>query len=112
MTGDVVCYLVDGRYLYLWDGRPVAYVAEGRVYAYDGRQLGWLENGWLYDRGNQPALFSSEGFGGPARPVPKPRPFRSTPQKKPAPAVRQVGLTKPTRTFDWSPGVGPAYFDQ
>ncbi|WP_295559160.1 4-fold beta flower protein [uncultured Hyphomicrobium sp.] len=113
MTGDVVCYLADGRYLFLWDGKPIAYLTEDqRVYAYDGRQLGWLENGWLYDRGYQPALFSVDATGGPGRPVRKARPIRSTPQRKPAMAVRQVGLAKAKRAFEWSGAVGPAYFAQ
>ncbi len=112
MTGDVVCHLHTDQNFYLWNGKPVAYVAEDRVFGFNGRQLGWFENGWFYDRNNQPCLFSAEATGGPARPVRKVRPVRSTPQKRPQKAVRQVGLTKPARSFDWSPIVGPAYFDQ
>jgi hypothetical protein len=112
MTGDVVCYMGDDRHFYLWDGRAIAYLAEDRVFAFDGRQLGWLDNGWLYDRGNRPSLFTVDAFGGPARPLRKARPVRTQPQRKPAKAPRQLGLIKATRTFEWSPAVGPAYFEQ
>jgi 4-fold beta-flower domain-containing protein len=112
MTGDVVCHSPEGQYFFLWDGKPVAYLAEDRVYAFSGRQLGWFENGWLYDRANRPALFTAEASGGPARPIRKARPVRSNPQRKPQKAVRQIGLTKPARSFDWSEASGTAYFEQ
>lgn len=111
-TGDVVSYLADNRHFHLWDGKAVAYLAEDRVFAFDGRQLGWLENGWLYDRANMPALFSVDAFGGPARPLRKARPVRSVAQRRPPIMVRQAGLARPRRSFEWSPVASIDYFDQ
>jgi hypothetical protein len=112
MTGDVVCHLHTDHNYYLWNGQAVAYIVDDRVFGFNGRHLGWYENGWFYDRNNQPALFSADATGGPARPVRKVRPVRSNPQRKPPKAPRQIGLTKPPRSFEWSPAIGAAYFEQ
>jgi hypothetical protein len=52
VQGDPVAYLSDDydRTIYLWDGRPVAYLYEGQhVYGFNGRHLGWFIDQVLYD---------------------------------------------------------------
>lgn len=111
-AGDACCYVVDGTHLYLWDGSPSAYIVEGRVYSFTGRQLGWFENGWLYDRSNRPALYSADARGGPVKPVRKVKPVKSVRQVRPIKSVRQVALVRPVRSLSWSPISDPAYFNQ
>ena len=46
--------------VYLWDGSPVAYTDGDNVYGFNGRHLGWFEQGILYDRYGQGIGFTSE----------------------------------------------------
>jgi len=77
-----------------------------------GRFLGYFENGWLYDRQNRPALFSSGATGGPVKPVKRVKPVKSVKQVKPLKGVRQVAPVKAIRQITWSPVSGAAYFAQ
>jgi len=49
-NGKPVAYIAeDGETIYLWDGRPVAFLSEEKVYGWNGRQLGWFANGTIFD---------------------------------------------------------------
>ncbi|WP_410522680.1 4-fold beta flower protein [Pedobacter sp. ISL-64] len=37
-------------------------------YSFNGRYLGWMQNGWFYDRQGRPSLFSNGASGGPSKP--------------------------------------------
>ena len=111
-TGTAVCHSPDGEHLYLWAGKPVAYIQDGRVYSFSGRLLGWFENGWLYDRANCPALFLPEAEGGPIKPVRKVKPVKGVRQVRPVKGVRQVTPVRPTRSLTWSSCASSAYFAQ
>ncbi len=63
--GQPICYSSDGEHLYLWDGSPIGYIDDERVFSFSGRALGWFIKGWLYDRNCNPALFSEYAEGGP-----------------------------------------------
>ena len=110
--GRATCHSPDGENLYLWNGKPVGYVDDDRIYSYRGRLLGWFLNGWVYDRSNRPALFSAAASGGPVRPVRQARPAKSARQARPARSVRQVAHVRPVRSMSWSPVAGADYFDQ
>jgi hypothetical protein len=48
--GKAVAYIADdGETIYLWDGRPVAFISGDKVYDWNGRQLGWFTNGTIFD---------------------------------------------------------------
>jgi hypothetical protein len=110
--GRATCYSTDGEYFYLWNGTPVGYLSDGRIYSFKGKVLGWFENGWLYDRHNRPALFSAEANGGPVKPVRKVKPVKSVRRVKPVKSVRQVAPVKPVRSLSWSQYADAVYFDQ
>ena len=111
-SGDAVCYAPDGQHLHLWDGTPVGYFTEGKMYSFSGRLLGWFENGWLYDRQNKPALFSADASGGPIRPVRRVAPVKGVRRVKPVKAVRQIAHVRPVRSMSWSPVANATYFSQ
>jgi hypothetical protein len=111
-TGQVVCYSPDGEHIYLWDGIPVAHVVEEKVYSFSGLLLGWFTNGWLYDRNNQPSLFSDGSGGGPARPAKHAKPAKAARQARPAKAARQAAHARPARSISWSQFSGDSYFAQ
>ena len=111
-TGQVICYSPDGEHLYLWNGTPVAHVADEKVYSFSGSLLGWFTDGWLYDQNNQPALFSKNSRGGPVRPVRQVRPVKSVRQVRPVKAVKQVAPARTVRSLAWSRFSDDSYFSQ
>ncbi len=112
-TGDAICFSRDDEHLYLWKGRPVAYLLRDRVYTFNERQLGWFENGWLYDRRNRPALFTRrDAVGGPIKPVRKVKAVKAVPAVHPVKGAKQAALGKPARSEQWSAVSGRDYFDQ
>jgi len=110
--GNATCYLPDGEHLYLWNGNPVGYIGDGRVYSFAGKVLGWFENGWLYDRSNRPALFSATASGGPVKPVRHVAPVKSVRKVRPVKGVRQVAHVRPVKSLSWSEYASVLYFQQ
>ena len=49
--GKPIAYIADDgeSTIYLWDGRPVAYLHDEHVYGFNGKHLGWYENGVVRD---------------------------------------------------------------
>ena len=49
--GDAVAYIDtnDEMNIYLWEGKPVAYVKNDSVYGFNGQHLGWLKQGIIRD---------------------------------------------------------------
>lgn len=111
-SGDATAYTPDGTNIFSWSGKPVAYLVEGKVYSFGGKLLGWFENGWLFDLGNRPALFSSGATGGPVKPVMKVKPVKSVRSVMPVKSVRSVAKVRPVRSLSWSPVSNAAYFNQ
>lgn len=111
-SGRATCYSPDGEHLYLWTGQPVGYFADDKVYSFSGRLLGWIGEGWLYDRQNRPALFSPDATGGPVRPVRQVMPVRSVRQVMPVKSVRQVAHVRPVKSLGWSSCANALYFRQ
>ena len=111
-SGRAICYSPDGEHLYLWNGRPVGYMNDGRVYSFDGHILGWVENGWLYDRQNRHALFSGDAQGGPLRPLRNVAPVKSVRHVRPVKGVRHVAPVRPIKGMNWSGFSDVSFFDQ
>lgn len=111
-SGQAVCYSPDGQHFYLWSGQPVAHLKGDKVYSFGGRLLGWFTDGWLYDRQNCPALFSSKATGGPVRPVKQVPPVKSVRAVKPVKSVTQVPHVRPVKSLSWSPHADASYFHQ
>ena len=57
----------DGQSIYLWDGRPVAYLLDEKVFAFSGRFIGWLSDGWIIDEDGKCLLFESDAVSGPRK---------------------------------------------
>lgn len=101
--GRAVAYIFDdGKSVYLYSGRPVAWLHDEYVYAYSGRYLGWIHNGWIYDRNGHPAFFTQEATGGPARPARRARPARGARGARPARGAREARPARPARSLTWS----------
>ena len=92
--GGVIAYLDnDGKSIFLWCGKPVAYLIEDNIYSYSGKHLGWLEEGWVYDHLGDDVLSSHSSFSIPNKSVRQTPPTQRFTESPPA---------KPQRTFRWS----------
>ena len=111
-TGTPTCYLDDDEHIYLWNGIPVGYLYEAKVYSFAGRQLGWFSDGWLYDRSNHPALFSEAATGGPIKPIRKIKPVKGIKKVRPIKSVRAVAIVRSVRSINWSDVSDFSYFEQ
>lgn len=50
-AGEAVAYIdtEDEFNIYLWNGDPVAYLDEQSIYGFNGKHLGWFEDGIIWD---------------------------------------------------------------
>ena len=109
--GEAIAYIDDDEQsIYLFNGKPVAWLSNERVYTYKGMYLGWYQAGWIYDRFGNPALFTTGATGGPARPVRRVRPVRSVRIARPPRGAREVAPPRPTRSMSWSTLSGVQFF--
>jgi hypothetical protein len=80
----------DDLTIYLWSGKPVAYLDDAHVYGFNGKHLGWFERGavWASD-GNAAcataAAMTSAQF----------EPFKSFKQFKPFKSFKEFSPFKP-----------------
>ena len=74
--------------IYLWDGKPVAYLDEDSVYGFNGKHLGWLKGNSIYDHDGNivaalPEAFQSSVSPAPAKSFKQFVPFKSFKEFKP-----------------------------
>ncbi|WP_369122660.1 MULTISPECIES: 4-fold beta flower protein [unclassified Pseudomonas] len=100
----------DNPAIYLYSGRPVAWISDESIYAYSGAHLGWFVDGWIRDSHGHAVLFTPDCSGGPARPARHARPARGARQARPARGARHARPARPARTTSWSPLSGDAFF--
>jgi hypothetical protein len=110
VQGRPVAYVFQGEYVYLYDGKPVAFFRDEHLYGFNGRYLGWLQNGWIFDRRGQRVFFTREATGGPARPARHARPARGARQARPARSARQARPARPACSLAWSPSSDESFF--
>jgi hypothetical protein len=67
-AGREAIFCHDGHSLYLWSGKAVAFIHDDKVYAYDGRFIGWADRGWISDEQGACLLFERDAIGGPQKP--------------------------------------------
>lgn len=109
-----VAWMVRDSYLsiYLYDGTPVAWVVDDAIYTYPGRYLGWIEDGWVWDRSGLAAFFTSEAEEAAAlnlRRMARPRGER---KPRPPLGIREVRPARPSTSPTWSPVSGELFFTQ
>ncbi|WP_264050653.1 4-fold beta flower protein [Methylobacterium flocculans] len=67
-AGNEAVFCHDGHTLYLWNGKAAAFIHDDKVYAYDGRFIGWADRGWISDEEGACLLFEHDAVGGPQKP--------------------------------------------
>lgn len=68
--------------IYLYSGRPVAWISDESIYAFSGAHLGWFIDGWIRDPHGHAVFFTPDCGGGPARPARHARPARGGQDKR------------------------------
>lgn len=98
-NGKPVAYIAsDGETIYLWDGRPVAYLVDDKVYGWHGRQLGWFQNGTVFDIYGLRA-----GFIKSKSPIAtEVEPLKAQKRLKPSRGEKQTRVIKPVLCYGYS----------
>jgi hypothetical protein len=65
-SNDAVAYIAvdDDLTIYLWGGKPVAYVDGENIYGFNGKHLGWFSRGAVYDHDGYAACATKERLAG------------------------------------------------
>jgi hypothetical protein len=109
-SGHPSVYSEDGVHLFTFSGSAVGYIEKDSVYAYNGRHLGWIEDGWIRDHAGEGVFFTDDATGGPEKSVRSPVPLRKVKHVKPKKEVRQLRPVKAQKTRTWSRALGEAFF--
>ena len=99
--GNAIAYLdfADEKTVYLWDGTPVAHIEnENCLYSFNGRHIGWYEDGVIWDLSGKKA-----GFNKTTVPVfAKFEPFKSFKKFKPFKSFTEIAKMKPLKSSNLS----------
>jgi hypothetical protein len=94
---------------YLWsEGEPVAYMDEDSLYGFNGKHLGWLQNGAVYDHEGNVVAATAARFQDPVHPPP-PKGYK---QYKPYKDYKEYRPYKPALNTTWSTMTVRAFFLQ
>ena len=109
-SGDPIAYMEDGQHIYLFSGRPVAFLSGDAVYLFSGKHIGWFEDGWIRDKKGKVVFFTSDASGGPIKPVKRMKPVKGMKHVKPVKGVKQMKSMKRIKAFSWSDLSGEQFF--
>lgn len=101
-AGDAIAYSDDGEHIYLFTGKPVAYLDSDAVYSNDGDQRGWFADGWIRDKGGRCVAFSNRAVEGPFRPPMHAKPEKGVRQPRPLKATQDPRTLHPIYSNAWS----------
>lgn len=98
--GQAVAYLDtdDEATIFLWSGRPVAYVSLKSVYGFNGKHLGWLDQGVFYDHAGYCVGF----FKNSTLTLTQLEPLKSTKQLRPPKSLKEHEPMRPLSSSYWS----------
>jgi hypothetical protein len=107
-----VVYLDDGdvdRTFYLWsEGEPLAYMDDDSLYGFNGKHLGWLRNGAVYDHDGNAVAATARRFKEPVQSPPPKGPKQYRPYKD----YKEYKPYKPVFEDTWSKMTARAFFLQ
>lgn len=101
-NGRPIAYATDSGIVYLFSGKPVAYISGNSVYSFSGQHLGWFSSGWIRDGAGVCVMYSSGATGGPARPAHHAKPAKGARNSLPAKGARQAKPAMPAKQSGWS----------
>jgi hypothetical protein len=92
--------------IYLWDGKPVAYLDDDNIYGFNGKHLGWLKGEFIYDHDGNVVAALPDGFRTPVSPAP-PKNFK---QFVPFKSFKEFAPFKPFFSARWSETPARVFF--
>lgn len=111
--GRPTAYTEGDAHIYLFTGEAVAYIDRDAVYGYNGKQLGWFEDGWIRDLNGCCVFFSENATGsGPVKPVKHVCPVKNVKHIKPIKHVKEVRCVRAVNNSSWSQLSGIVFFAQ
>jgi hypothetical protein len=102
----------DGESVYLYSGKPVAWMDGDSLYAYSGAHLGWLRDGWVRDHHGDCVFFTENTTGsGPMKPMRRMKPMRGMKHMRPMRGMRHMAPTRPMGSLSWSDVTSEGFFE-
>lgn len=101
--GVATAYIAEDLTIYLWAGKPVAYLVNDpfggfHIYGFNGRHLGWFESGIIYDHQGYAVGAVKEAFLRP----PSYEPIKGLKALKPLKSLRELPPLKPIFMKKWA----------
>ena len=110
--GKPIAYTDDGKHIYLFSGKPVAYFYDESVYGFNGKHLGRFIDGWIRDNNGNCVFFTEKTRGsGPIKPIRQIAPIKSIKNIKPIKSIKQIRPVKPVNTLSWSSLSSEVFFN-
>jgi hypothetical protein len=102
-TGTATAYIAEELTIYLWSGKPVAYLEKDgaggfHIYGFNGKHLGWFVGGIARDHKGKAVGAVKEAFATGT----KTEPFKSFKQFKPFKSFKEFAPFRPFFSNDWS----------
>lgn len=112
-TGKPVAYCDDGEHIFLYSGKPVAYLYDTAVYGYNGKVYGWFENGWVRDLNGYCVFFTEDANGsGPLKPLKELHPLKGLKELIPLKGLKELMPLRAMNHLGWSNLSGEQFFEQ
>lgn len=99
-AGSPVAWLdrTDEMTIYLWSGKPVAYLSGKSVYGFNGDHLGWYASGSMYDGEGEIVAVARSDVGAKSKALPA----KGAKGIKPIKAIKTLAPLEPLHKFTWS----------
>ncbi|HRN48708.1 MAG TPA: hypothetical protein PKW69_11800 [Niabella sp.] len=88
----------DDLTIYLWSGKPVAYISSGNIYGFNGKHLGWWVKGIIRDHEGDAVGATKSAYGG----YTEYEPYKGYKEYKPYKSYKEYAPYKPYWSNYWS----------
>jgi len=98
--GEVVAYIdtSDDATIYLWSGKPVAYLDGKSMYGFNGKHLGWFDQGVIRDHNGNGVGF----IQGAISKLTRLEGLKSLKSLKPLKSLKELEPLKPLNSNQWA----------
>ncbi|MEN9442518.1 MAG: hypothetical protein RLZ33_2595 [Bacteroidota bacterium] len=101
-NGVAQAFITDDQTIYLWDGKPVAYLSNSNnlwhVYGFNGSHLGWYIDGIIYDHSGKPVGAQKSAIST----ITTTPGFKGMKIMKPMKSMKEMAPMKPMLSKSWS----------